>query len=173
MTASRDWGRLLSNIPLPEQNLTGIAAGMVVQRVVPRRLVQAPGPPSVLLRLAGGASLAAGGTLIMWAWFAARNTRLAKPDALVTAGPYGLSRNPMYVGWAVVHLGVGLLRNDAWTTAALPVVSAAVHREVLREEALLEATFPAEFSRYRQFAPRYVPHLRAGFPAALPLRPRR
>ena len=55
----------------------------------------------------------------------------------------------MYMGWALVHLGVGLLRNDAWTTAALPVASAAVHREVLREEALLAATFPAKFSRYR------------------------
>lgn len=173
MTSRRDWGRLLSNIPLPEQNLAGIAAGLVLQRVVPRRLVKASGPPSVLLRLAGGASLAAGGTLITWAWLAARDTRLATPDALVTSGPYGLSRNPMYVGWALVHLGVGLLRNDAWTTAALPVVSAEVHREVLREEALLEATFPAAFSRYRQSVPRYVPHLRAGFPAALPLRPRR
>ena len=173
MAGHRDWSRLLSNIPLPEQNLAGIAAGLVLQRVLPLRLVNAYGPPSVLLRLAGGASLAAGGTLITWAWLAARDTRLANPDALVTSGPYGVSRNPMYVGWALVHLGVGLLRNDAWTTAALPVASAAVHRGVLREEALLEATFPVEFSRYRQSAPRYGPHLRAEFRAALPLRPRR
>ncbi|MEW9873334.1 isoprenylcysteine carboxylmethyltransferase family protein [Arthrobacter sp. HS15c] len=173
MTSRREWSRLLSNFPLPEQNLAGIAAGMVLQRVQPHRLVQSSGLPVAALRLAGGASLAAGGTLITWAWLAARDTRLARPETLVTSGPYGRSRNPMYVGWALVHLGVGLLRNDAWTTAALPVASAAVHREVLREEALLEATFPAEFSRYRQSVPRYVPHRHAGFPAALPLRRRR
>ncbi|MDR7159423.1 methyltransferase family protein [Arthrobacter sp. BE255] len=173
MTARLDLVRLLSNIPLPEQNLAGIAAGVILQRIAPRPLVPASGPPSILLRLAGGASLASGVALILWAWHAARSTRLATPDGLVTSGPYGLSRNPMYMRWALVHLGVGLLRNDAWTTAALPVASAAVHREVLREEALLEATFPAEFSRYRQSVHRYGPHLRARFPAALPLRPRR
>lgn len=172
MTAPRDWGRLLSNIPLPEQNLAGIAAGEILQRVVPLRLGQAPGLPSLVLRVAGGASVAAGSGAITWAWLAARATRLAQPDALVTAGPYAFSRNPMYVGWALVHLGVGLLRSDAWTVAALAVASAAVHRGVLREEALLEAAFPADFSRYRLSVPRYLPHLHAGLPAVQPLRPR-
>jgi hypothetical protein len=61
--------------------------------------------------------------------------------------------NPMYVGWTFVHLGLGLLRNDAWIVAALPLASAAVHRGVRREEALLETAFPAEFSRYRESVP--------------------
>ena len=83
------------------------------------------------------------------------------PDTLVTSGPYALARNPMYVGWALVHLGVGPLRNDPWVMAALPVASGAVHRGVLREEALLKTAFPAEFGRYRQPVPRYVPTPRA------------
>lgn len=172
MTAPRNWRRLLSNVPLPEQNLAGIAAGVVLQRVVPLRFVPKPGLPS-LARMAGGTFLAAGGTLITWAWIAARSTRLAEPDTLITSGPYALTRNPMYVGWALVHLGTGLLRNDAWTMAALPLSSAAVHRGVLREEESLAAEFPEEFSRYRQSVPRYVQLPRAGFRAARPLRPRR
>jgi protein-S-isoprenylcysteine O-methyltransferase Ste14 len=173
MTAPLDWGRLVSNIPLPEQNLSGIAAGVVLQRLWPLRIGGPSRVPSVLRRVAGGVSLATGGALITWAWFAARRTRLARPDTLVTAGPYALSRNPMYVGWALAHLGAGLLRNNAWVVAALPVASAAVHRGVLREEALLAAAFPEEFSRYRLSVPRYVPTLRAGFRAERPLRPRR
>jgi protein-S-isoprenylcysteine O-methyltransferase Ste14 len=157
MTGPVDWGRLASNIPLPEQNLAGIAAGLVLQRLWPLRV----GPPSVLRRVAGGVSLAAGGALITWAWYAARSTRLARPDTLVDSGPYRLSRNPMYVGWALAHLGVGLLRNDAWVVAALPLASVAVHRGVLREEVFLAEAFPKEFSRYRLSVPRYVPALRA------------
>ena len=173
MVSPRDWSRLLSNVPLPEQNLAGIAAGVLLQRVLPLRFGQASGPPSVLLGVAGGASLADGGALITSAWFAARSTRLSRPDTLVTSGPYAVSRNPMYVGWALVHLGVGLLRHDAWVLAALPIACGAVHRGVLREEGLLHTAFPAEFSRYLQAVPRYVPAPRAEFRAARPRRPRR
>ena len=169
MDAPTDWGRLLSNIPLPEQHLAGIAVGVVLQRLMPLRL----GGPHFLARTIGAASLAAGGAIVSWAWLAARNTRLARPDALVTAGPYSLSRNPMYVGWALAHLGIGLLRDDAWMVAALPVASGAVHRGVLREEAILAASFPAEFSQYRLSVPRYVPRLRLGSRAGRPLHPRR
>ena len=173
MSAGLDWGRLVSNIPLPEQNLAGIAAGVVLQRLWPLRVGGPSRVPSVLRRVAGVVSLAAGGALITWAWSAARSTRLARPDTLVIAGPYAISRNPMYVGWALVHLGVGLLRDDAWVVAALPVVSVAVHRGVLREEAFLAAAFPKEFSRYCVSVPRYVPTLRAEFRAERPRRPRR
>lgn len=169
MNAPPDWDRLLSNIPLPEQNLAGIAVGVVLQRLMPLRL----GGPRFLVRTVGAASLAAGGATVTWAWLAARNTRLARPDALVTAGPYALSRNPMYVGWALVHLGAGLLRADAWMVAAVPVASGAVHRGVLREEEVLAGSFPAEFSRYRLSVPRYVPRLRVGWRAGLPLHARR
>jgi protein-S-isoprenylcysteine O-methyltransferase Ste14 len=164
---------MVSNIPLPEPNLAGMAAGVVLQRLWPLRFGQPSGTPSTLRRVAGGASLAAGGGLITWAWLATRGTRLARPDTLVASGPYRLSRNPMYVGWALVHLGVGMWRNDAWIIAAFPPACAAVHRGVLREEAFLREAFPAEFSRYRLSVPRYLPTRRAGFRAGRRRRPRR
>ena len=153
MTGPPEWGRLLSNIPLPVENLAGIAAGVALQRAIPLRTGLAPS----LVRVAGVASLAAGGLIVTWAWLAARPTRLAHPDSLVTAGPYGFSRNPMYVGWALLHLGSGLLRDDAWTLAALPLSSAVVHRQVLREEESLAASFPGAYNRYCLSVPRYVP----------------
>ncbi|MHA7302129.1 methyltransferase family protein [Pseudarthrobacter sp. MDT1-22] len=169
MNTPPDWGRLLSNIPLPEQNLAGIAVGVVLQRLMPLRL----GGPHFLVRTIGAASLATGSAIVSWALLAARNTGLSRPDALLTAGPYAHSRNPMYVGWALAHLGIGLLRDDAWTVAALPVASVAVHRGVLGEEEILAASFPVEFSQYRLSVPRYVLRLRRAWRAGLPRHPRR
>jgi protein-S-isoprenylcysteine O-methyltransferase Ste14 len=159
MNTPPGWGRLLSNIPLPEQNLAGIAVGVVLQRLMPLRL----GGPRFLVGTIGAASLAAGGAAVTWAWLAAWNTRLVRPDVLVTGGPYALSRNPMYVGWALAHLGVGLLRDDAWMVAALPVSLVVIHRGVIAEEEVLAGTFPAEFSQYRLSVPRYVPVSRVVF----------
>ncbi|WP_216636669.1 isoprenylcysteine carboxylmethyltransferase family protein [Arthrobacter sp. OY3WO11] len=147
---------LLSNIPLPEQNLLGIAAGAALQRLVPIRLSRVTGRRQRLLRTTGGASLAAGGVLVTWSWWAAHRTLLTRPAGLVTSGPYSFSRNPMYVGWTLLHLGIGLVWHNAWTLAALPVAAAAVHRRVLREEASLAASFGGAFAEYRRAVPRYV-----------------
>lgn len=78
----------------------------------------------------------------------------------------------MYVGWALAHLGIGLLRDDAWTVAALPADSVAVQRGVLGKEEILAASFPVEVSQYRLSVPRYVPRLRRGSRAGLPHHPR-
>lgn len=154
--AAPGWQLLLSNIPLPEQNLLGIAAGAALQRLVPIRLSRVTGRRQRLPRITGMASLAAGGVLVAWSWWAARRTFLARPAELVTSGPYSFSRNPMYVGWTLLHLGTGLVRHNAWTLAALPVAAAAVHRQVLREEASLAASFGGAFAEYRRAVPRYV-----------------
>lgn len=153
---TNDWERLLSNIPLPEQNLAGIAAGAVLQRLGRSRLSAPSARVPVLIHAAGVASLGAGGALVVWSWFAARGIRLATPGVLLTSGPYAFSRNPMYVGWALVHLGIGLMRGNGWILAALPAASAAVHREVLREEERLAGIFGDSYMKYRQGVPRYV-----------------
>ncbi|WP_146068750.1 isoprenylcysteine carboxylmethyltransferase family protein, partial [Arthrobacter sp. 9E06] len=123
---------------------------------VPLRLPGISGPWQRLLRTTGGASLTAGGVLVTWSWWAAHHTLLTRPAELVTSGPYSFSRNPMYVGWTLLHLGIGLVRHNAWTLAALPVAAAAVHRQVLREEASLAVSFGGAFAEYRRAVPRYV-----------------
>lgn len=160
--AAPGWQLLLSNIPLPEQNLLGIAAGAALQRLFPLRLPGIPGPCQRLLRTTGGASLAAGGVLVTWSWWAAHRTLLTRPAELVTSGPYSVSRNPMYVDWTLLHLGIGLVRHNAWILAALPVAAAAVHRQVLREEASLSANLGGAFAEYRRAVPRYVGRRRVG-----------
>ncbi|MBD1538832.1 MULTISPECIES: methyltransferase family protein [Pseudarthrobacter] len=160
--AAPGWRLLLSNIPLPEQNLLGIAAGAALQRLVPIRLSGISSRWQRRLRTAGGASLAAGGVLVTWSWWAAHRTLLTRPAELLTSGPYSFSRNPMYVGWTLLHLGIGLVRRNAWSLAALPVAAGAVHRQVLREEASLAASFGGAFAEYRRAVPRYVGRRCAG-----------
>lgn len=82
---------------------------------------------------------------------------LDRPDRLVRAGPYAFSRNPMYVGWALLHLGVGAVGGSAWVVASCPVAAWWIHRQVAREERVLGETFGGEFARYRAKVPRYLP----------------
>ena len=148
----------LSNLPVPEQNLLGIAAGSLLHRAYPWRL---PGPRYVH-RTVGATIGAAGAALVVRAWSAAEQVDLSRPERLVKFGPYAISRNPMYVGWALLHLGVGVAAGSAWVVATLPPAASLVHRQVLREERALAATFNEEFGRYRAAVPRYLP-LRAAF----------
>jgi protein-S-isoprenylcysteine O-methyltransferase Ste14 len=102
--------RWLTNAPLPEPHLLGIAAGVWLNRTRPWLL-----PGSRLTHcLAGCPLIAAGATVIVRSVAAADQVKLNRPDSLVTVGPYAVIRNPMYVGWALLHLGVGLAGGSAW-----------------------------------------------------------
>lgn len=148
---------IYQNTPLPPGQAVGIVVGMVLDRLRPARL---PGP-SGLHRAAGLVMLAAGGILNAWALVERRRQtagrfQLEQPQSLVTTGPYGLSGHPMYVGWWLIHLGVGVLRGSAWVAATLPAAALAEHRGVLDEERGLEREFGAEFVDYRERVPRYL-----------------
>ena len=79
------------------------------------------------------------------------------PRRLLTTGPYAVIRNPMYLGWALLHLGSALVAGSGWILAALPPAALRVHREVLAEERVLEERFGEEFRRYRAAVGRYLP----------------
>jgi protein-S-isoprenylcysteine O-methyltransferase Ste14 len=61
----------------------------------------------------------------------------------------------MYVGWALLHLGVGVLSGSAWVVATLPPAAGLVHGQVIKEERALAAGFGDDFAHYRAAAPRY------------------
>ena len=72
----------------------------------------------------------------------------------------------MYAGWALLHLGVGLIRGSTWVLGAFPTAAWLVHRHVLREERELGEAFPDEFAHYRAAVPRYLPIRRRSTAAA-------
>jgi len=81
-----------------------------------------------------------------------------KPStALVTTGPYRITRNPMYVGMAALYAGLALALGVIWALAFLPLVLFAVDRLVIaREEPYLEARFGEDYREYKLRVRRWV-----------------
>jgi protein-S-isoprenylcysteine O-methyltransferase Ste14 len=78
-------------------------------------------------------------------------------NALVTSGPYQITRNPMYVSFAVLYTGVTLWLNTWWPALVLPVVIFVIDRAVIRsEERYLGAAFPKEYAEYRARVRRWL-----------------
>jgi protein-S-isoprenylcysteine O-methyltransferase Ste14 len=91
-----------------------------------------------------------------WAVRAAAAVDLERPDQLVHSGPYAFSRNPMYLAWTAGYLGAALVAGTAWPLLLLPVVLAATHVAVLREERSLERRFGAAYRSYKTSVRRYL-----------------
>lgn len=119
-----------------------------------------PGRPATTVL--GGAVGAAGVLLAASAaaTFRSRDTTVMphRPvTALVTTGPFRLTRNPMYVGLALVYTGVTLLVGTWWPLTLLPFVLLAVDRLVIaREEPYLARSFGADYATYRRRVRRWL-----------------
>jgi protein-S-isoprenylcysteine O-methyltransferase Ste14 len=77
--------------------------------------------------------------------------------ALVAHGPYRFTRNPMYLGLALLYLGLAVLVNSAWPLALFPVAIMLVERWVIsREEAYLERLFGDAYRAYKARVRRWL-----------------
>jgi protein-S-isoprenylcysteine O-methyltransferase Ste14 len=159
---------IYQNLPLPAGSAVGIFAVLLLDRVRPAPL---PGPRA-LERAAGGAALTAGCALNVWALIERRRRtsgefQLEQPESLVITGPYAFSRHPMYTGWWLIHLGVGMLRGSAWVLATLPVAVLVEHfGGSVAEERELRRRFGAAYTRYAERVPSYAGRPRRRVPFA-------
>lgn len=81
-----------------------------------------------------------------------------KNRRLVTAGPYSLARNPLYVGSVIGAVGVGLQTGTLTLAVVFGGLVALVFAVVVRrEEAHLAGLFGAEYDAYRARTPRFWP----------------
>lgn len=113
-------------------------------------------------RWAGALLLVAGASLTTWCLvvFGRLGTGIM-PDRparqVVTTGPYGWSRNPMFVGFALMYLGGALFLNAAWTLVLLPVGLAVTTLTVIRhEEHYMRRAFGSEYERYARRVNRWL-----------------
>jgi len=78
-------------------------------------------------------------------------------SALVIAGPYRLTRNPMYVGMALLTVALALWLNTWWVILLLVPTLLIVQRFVIdREEAYLRRRFGAEYDAYTRQVRRWI-----------------
>jgi protein-S-isoprenylcysteine O-methyltransferase Ste14 len=76
---------------------------------------------------------------------------------IVTEGPFHYTRNPIYVGLAVLYLGITLALNCWWGVALLVPTLIVMHLGVIRrEEYYLERKFGGDYLRYKYSVSRYV-----------------
>lgn len=89
---------------------------------------------------------------------AGTNIRPDQPTlAIVTDGPFRVSRNPMYLASTGLYLAVTLLFNAVWPLVLLPLMLIALHWGVIRrEERYLEAKFGAPYREYQSRVPRWL-----------------
>ena len=142
--ANADTGRDIAGViaPPPLIYLAGLGAGFVLEALLPGGSF--PGPVHLLV---GGLLLLLGLGLMGWwaASFRAADTPMPPWEpttALVTAGPYRLTRNPAYLADAVIYVAIALLADAPWVLVPLPLVLVVMHHGVIvREERYLERRF--------------------------------
>src|SRR6266851_5369259 len=84
-----------------------------------------------------------------------------KNEALATSGPYGHTRNPLYLGSLIMGLGFCAAARSWWVGVAQVVMFVAIYLPVIRdEEVFLRRKFP-EFEAYARRVPRMLPRLGA------------
>jgi|SRR5262245_43132082 len=130
--------------------LGSIVAGVVLQRLYPVAVVpEAWGAPLGALLVLSAALL----FLFAVAAFRRAGTpiRSVRPTTrIVQTGPYRLSRNPIYLAFTSLHLGIGLWVNSAWLLGTLLVTLIVMpHGVIAREERYLERRFGDEYLRYK------------------------
>jgi protein-S-isoprenylcysteine O-methyltransferase Ste14 len=141
----------------PRIFLAAILLGVVAQIVRPVHLV-----PSVIGVPAGALLVAAAVGLFVGAVRAFRAAETPVPGnlparAIVRAGPYRFSRNPIYLAFVLFQLGLALLMDDVWLVVTLLPAFALMALVVIpREERYLTRRFPAEYAAYRASVRRWL-----------------
>jgi len=86
------------------------------------------------------------------------NVRPSQPTTLIaTKGPYRWTRNPMYLGMALIYAGLAIGFDAPIALALLPLVLIAIQTQVIaREERYLEAKFGDDYRRYKAEVRRWL-----------------
>lgn len=146
--------------PPPLLLVIALAAGVALDLWAPVDALALDIPP--LVRWIGAAVLVA---FALWVSLAGsrRFARAGTPvqpwrpsTTLVTDGVFAHVRNPMYLGFFALMLGVGIALGGGWTILAGVALLLTIHfGVVLREERYLAARFGEAYAAYKARVPRY------------------
>ncbi len=156
MPVATDNPGLIAPPPLVFAVFFGVA--MLLQRFFPLAIPlyppDMPSPGTVLIWLSGLIFLSS--AIFMWRARTHMNP-LLPTTALVTAGPYQFSRNPMSVALVVLYIGLALRLDTVWPLLLLPPLMIVFHYGVIqREERYLEGKFGDVYNAYRASVRRWI-----------------
>jgi protein-S-isoprenylcysteine O-methyltransferase Ste14 len=85
---------------------------------------------------------------------------LHKQEVLTVTGPYAYTRNPLYLGSAILALGAGIAMRS-WTSALLLIIYFALFYSIVmrREANELHSRHGASFEAYARAVPLFIPRL--------------
>lgn len=137
--------------------LLALLLGIVMRWLTPLRFL----PEEATVPL-GPLVVAASFGWFIWAVVTMRRAGASIPtseptEAIVVRGPYGWSRNPIYLSMVTLHVGIGIWANSGWFLA-LAAVSAGLlwWGVILREERYLEQKFGTAYVEYKVRVRRWV-----------------
>lgn len=160
MDPTSDRSATPNTVPWPPIILTGaVAAAIALGRLYP---VSGFVPTGWAAWGLGGVAILAGLGFDLAAMVAMHRGRAnilphRPATALVTTGPFALSRNPIYLGNSLLLAGVGVAFGNAWFLLAAVVAARLVTLlAIRREEAHLAARFGAAWTAYAARTPRWL-----------------
>jgi protein-S-isoprenylcysteine O-methyltransferase Ste14 len=145
-------------VPPPLVYLGGILLGVALGFAAPLPLGLSTGARTAL-----GVALIGAGLAFGFPAFARMRATGQNPapwtttPELIGGGIYRFSRNPMYVGMALLQAGIGVAAANGWILLLVPVAMAAVYATAIRhEEAYLERKFGEPYVAYKRSVRRWL-----------------
>jgi protein-S-isoprenylcysteine O-methyltransferase Ste14 len=140
--------------------LIGIA-GLLVFCALDHRFAWSPVPPVVSL---AGDVLVALGLLINLLVFrknsyGAATIETFEDQKVISTGPYGLVRHPMYMGALIMTIGVPIALGSWWGVAVVALMTPVLIWRILAEEELLKKDLPGYAEYLQKVRYRLVPYL--------------
>ncbi len=81
----------------------------------------------------------------------------ATTPEVISSGIYRVTRNPMYVGMALLQIAIGVGLANWWVIIQVPIVLAIVYLTAIRhEEAYLERKFGRAYTDYKESVRRWL-----------------
>ena len=119
------------------------------------------GAPAFVRIIGGIAVMVALGLIIVALGLFRRESTSPEPwkpsSALVTSGIYRFTRNPMYLGMALLHLGIAMMLASPGAVVGLVLALIVIGKFVIpREEAYLAEPFGADYDAYRRKVRRWI-----------------
>lgn len=137
-------------LPPPLLYLAALVIGWLLQWLFPVSML----PPGLLAPAAGVVVLALGIVLLFSAVSAMRRAGTSPnpsqpTKAMVTTGVFGYTRNPIYLGFTLICLGIAIAANNVWVLLPLVVALVFMTRMVIpREEHYLGQKFGSAYTDY-------------------------